>query len=91
MIPDMSDVRCAALLVGELTEDVFEIALLRLLSEFRDGSVRNKVSFVDDQDTVADAFDDFENVRAVEDRLAILRQRRDEILDEDLAHPHRAR
>src|SRR5262245_13783750 len=57
---------------GDLAKHFFERAGLRAHLGHR--TVGNHVAFVDDDHAIADALDDLENVRAIENRLAGRRQ-----------------
>src|SRR5262249_2856207 len=66
-------------------ENIFQRGLMRGLSQTLHGAISDESSFMNDEETVADSFDDLENVGAVKNRLAILGERGDEILDHDLS------
>ena len=67
----------------EMQEDAFERRLADVLADFRGGSLSDDLSFAEDDEVGADFFDDFENVRAIEDCFAARAESLDEVFDDE--------
>src|SRR6266849_2831727 len=70
------------LLLNELGEDAFEIRELQRSLELGWRSVSQNPASRDDDDSVADELDHLKNVRAIENRFALRRERFEKILEE---------
>src|SRR5260370_494009 len=66
---------------GEPVEDALERDLAGLLLQLRERAVCDQAPLVDDDDPLAHPLDHVEQVRAVDDRLALARERRDQGLE----------
>ena len=81
-LAETSEARGDIFFTGQAREDVFESCVCYVAAQFFHGAVGDDFAVVENDDAVAEAFDDIEDVRGLEDRFSVVGQLADQIFEQ---------